>query len=70
MSKQTVQRSGVPTTSTAHAIDSLGVVDVLLSQLGPVKPVTPAQVLADEGDGHGSLIGIQLGHVQVIHKVD
>lgn len=54
-----------------HVIgDSLGVIDVLLGQFGPVKPVTPAQVLADEGDGHGCLIGIQLGHVQVINKVD
>ncbi|KAA6427768.1 MAG: hypothetical protein FRX49_02431 [Trebouxia sp. A1-2] len=50
--------------------NSLGVVDVLLSQFGTVKPVSPAQMLADEGDGHGCLIWIQLGHVQVIHKVD
>ena len=48
----------------------LCIVDVLLGQLGTVKPVTPAQVLTDEGDGHGCLIRIQLGHVQVVNKVD
>ena len=49
---------------------SLGVVDVLLGQLGSIKPVTPAQVLANQRDGHGCLVGVQLGHVQVIHKID
>lgn len=48
----------------------LSVVDVLLCQLGPVKPMAPAQVLSDERDGHGCLIGVQLGHVEVINKVD
>lgn len=48
----------------------LGAVDVLLGQLGAVKPVAPAQVLTDEGNGHGCLIGVELGHVQVINKID
>lgn len=48
----------------------LCIVDVLLGQLGSVEPVAPAQVLPDEGDGHGRLVWIQLGHVQIIHKVD
>lgn len=48
----------------------LGVVDVLLSQLGSVKPMTPAQMLPDKRDRHGCLIGVKLGHVQIINKVD
>mmetsp|Transcript_31715 Transcript_31715/g.90095 ORF Transcript_31715/g.90095 Transcript_31715/m.90095 type:complete len:624 (+) Transcript_31715:5424-7295(+) len=53
-----------------HAGDVLRVVDVLLNELRAVKPVAPAQVLADERDGHGGLVEIQLGHVQVVHEVD
>mmetsp|Transcript_10037 Transcript_10037/g.27399 ORF Transcript_10037/g.27399 Transcript_10037/m.27399 type:complete len:345 (+) Transcript_10037:6589-7623(+) len=53
-----------------HARHVLRVVDVLLRQLVAVKPVAPAQVLSDEGDGHGGFVGIQLRHVQVVHKVD
>lgn len=48
----------------------LCIVDVLLGQLGSVEPVAPTQVLPDEGDGHGCLVWVQLGHVQIIHKVD
>ena len=48
----------------------LSIVDVLLGQFGSVKPVAPAQVLPDEGDGHGCLIWVQLRHVEIIHKVD
>lgn len=43
--------------------------NVLLGQLLTVKPVTPAQVLADERYGHCCLVGVQLGHVEVVHKI-
>ena len=43
--------------------------DVLLGELLAVKPVTPSQMLPNEGNGHGCLIGIKLGHIEVIHKV-
>ncbi len=49
---------------------ALCVVNVLLGELGAVKPVAPAQVLADQGDGHGCLVWVQLRHVQVVNKVD
>ena len=32
--------------------------------------MAPAQVLPDEGDGHGCLVWVQLRHVKIIHKVD
>lgn len=34
------------------------------------SPMAPAQVLADQRDGHRRLVGVQLGHVEVVHKVD
>lgn len=43
--------------------------NVLLGQLLAVKPMAPAQVLADERYRHGCLIGVQLGHVEIVHKV-
>lgn len=43
--------------------------NVLLGQPLTVKPVTPAQVLADERYGHCCLVGVQLGHVEVVHKI-
>lgn len=33
-------------------------------------PVAPAKVLPDQADGHGCLIWIQFGHVEVINKVN
>ena len=53
-----------------HAGHVLRVVDVLLRELGAVEPVPPAEVLPDERDGHGGLVGVQLGHVEVVDKVD
>ncbi len=55
--------------STTNGRDALRVMDVLLGELLAVEPMAPAQVLPDEGDGHGCLIRIQLGHVQVVHEV-
>mmetsp|Transcript_24996 Transcript_24996/g.41822 ORF Transcript_24996/g.41822 Transcript_24996/m.41822 type:complete len:211 (+) Transcript_24996:4817-5449(+) len=53
-----------------HARDVLRVVDVLLGELGAVKPVAPPEMLPDKRDGHGGVVRVQLGHVHVVHEVD
>jgi hypothetical protein len=53
-----------------HTRHILGAVDILLRQLGPVVPMAPAKVLPDQANRHCSLICIQLGHVQIVNKVD
>ena len=53
-----------------HARHVLRVVDHLRRELLAVEPVAPAEMLPDLRDGHGGVVRVQLGHVQVIHEVD
>lgn len=42
----------------------------VVSKASSALPVPPTDVLPDETNGHCSLVWIQLGHVEVINKVN
>jgi hypothetical protein len=53
-----------------HARDVLRVMNHLGRELRAIEPVSPAEVLANVRDGHRGVVSVQLGHVEVVNKVN